>query len=170
MERILSQIESTLDSGNYIPALFTALALPDICGAVDSADGRASGASYKTWFDAHVGDKYKLGDWVFLDGDGCYYFRCSLLHQGSSIHPKQSYSRIEFIEPGSTKSEAHCVIIDNTLVIDVVTFCRDLVAGARTWLATKTGDQQAKAKLDKLLSRRTGNLTCLFGVDLPTIG
>src|SRR3990167_10578362 len=126
MKDFLEQIEAALNSNLYYVALFTALSIPDICGALESSDGFATDEKYKKWFDKHIAPKYN----GFLTGEDCYYFRCSLLHQGSSYHPKSSYSRIIFVEPQATTNIFHNNILNNALNIDVRIFCKDIIETA----------------------------------------
>jgi hypothetical protein len=51
------------------------LALPDICGALASENGRASGSKYKTWLRDNVPSLASGADLI-------YGPRCSLVHQG----------------------------------------------------------------------------------------
>ncbi|MFQ5863201.1 MAG: hypothetical protein ACE5IC_08800, partial [Candidatus Brocadiales bacterium] len=97
MKDFLYQIQKGLDSNLYFLSLLAALVLPDICGAISSEDGQAKPEKYKAWFDKYVAPKYNN----FLNGNDCYYFRCSLLHQGSSQHSKSNYKRVLFVEPSA---------------------------------------------------------------------
>ena len=89
MRELLLQIKKGLDQNLYFLSLFSALAIPDLCGAMSSDNGEASPEKYKAWFDKYIAPKYNK----FLNGEDCYYFRCSLLHQGSSQHNKSNYKR-----------------------------------------------------------------------------
>jgi len=60
MKDLLDQIKSALDAGHYYLCLYVALTLPDICGAIDAEDGKATGQTYAAWFDEFVGPKYTL--------------------------------------------------------------------------------------------------------------
>ena len=51
MRDFLVQIRKGLDVNLYLLAIFSALAIPDICGAMGSENGEASAEKYKTWFD-----------------------------------------------------------------------------------------------------------------------
>ncbi len=50
MEDLLKQIENSASNGNYLVALYVSLALPDICGALESDNGVATGNRYQQWF------------------------------------------------------------------------------------------------------------------------
>src|SRR3989304_6733920 len=132
MKDILEQIRGASDRGLYYVALFSALAIPDICGALESADGQGSGAKYVGWFDRHVAPRYH----GFLSGEDAYRFRGSMLHQGTTHHPQNSFTRILFVEPGATTNVFHNNIIGDALNIDVSIFVRDLVEAAEGWLST----------------------------------
>ncbi|MDR5659020.1 hypothetical protein RH915_05920 [Serpentinicella sp. ANB-PHB4] len=105
--------------------------MPDICGALSSENGQASREKYKEWFNKYVGKKYK----EVLDGEDYYYFRCSLLHQGSSQHPKNIYERYIFTEPSETSGNIlHCNVLNNALNIDVRIFYEDILNAVETRL------------------------------------
>ena len=92
---LIAQTRKALDADLYYLALFSALAVPDICGGIDSADGRASGARYRDWYTRHVIPRYDT-----LTADECYQYRCAALHQGRSEPSKmKDYDRVLFIEP-----------------------------------------------------------------------
>src|SRR5437899_735182 len=95
---LMNQIHQALVAGAYMPALMVTLAPPDICGALGSNDGRASGSKYKAWlvdwFELNAGTAAarKIGG---NEAASLYGFRCSLLHQGSA-HPHGGRQPIAF--------------------------------------------------------------------------
>lgn len=130
MREFLNQIESALQANLFYVSLLASLAVPDICGAINSEDGLATSDKYADWFDQYVGMAYAQ----FFNGEDCYKFRCSFLHQGSSQHSDARYSRILFVEPTASSNIYHCNIINDALNIDVRVFCRDIITGALQWL------------------------------------
>lgn len=96
MEDLVAQVRGASTVNLYYVALLTALALPDMCGALESEDGIATRARYADWFDRHVAPAYG----GFLDGESAYKFRCSLLHQGTTQHASNKYARLLFVEAG----------------------------------------------------------------------
>ena len=154
MEDILEQIEKGLDSNQYYLSLFVALAIPDICGALESDDGLAIGQKYKDWFDKYISPKYNGS----LNGNSCYQFRCSLLHQGSTQHENSKFSRIFFVEPGTTTHVLHNNIINNALNIDVKIFCQDIISGAKEWLKKKRGTSNFERNYPKFVKRHPQGL------------
>jgi hypothetical protein len=133
MGDFLDQIDLAIANRLYYLALFACLALPDICAAMESADGEATKVRYLAWYEQHM-PRYTKGQMVSLTGLDCYFFRCSLLHQGSAQHPKSRYARILFVEPGATTNVFHINVLNDALNIDVTIFCRDILASARGWL------------------------------------
>lgn len=149
MRTLVDQLERSLSSGNYFLSLFTALSLPDIAGALDSANGEASRKKYAQWYEKWVRPRcrekvvaempeqsraYVPADLNPLDGDACYQFRCSLIHQGTTSHRKSPFSRIMFIEPGATSNIVHYGQMNDALWIDLRLFCGEVIAGVRLWL------------------------------------
>lgn len=149
MRDVLDQIERGLEANLYYLSLFTCLALPDICGAIESEDGQASGDRYAAWYDKWVGPRFM--DTVRasmpqgvpfsppqiknpLTGEACYRFRCSLLHQGSTQHPKSPFTRILFIAPDVRGLVVHHSRLEDALCIDLRLFCAEVIAGTQLWL------------------------------------
>ena len=169
MRSLLEQIERSLDQNLYYLALFAVLSLPDICGAVGSDNGEAERSKYIRWFNDYIKDKYISQNQAFLSGENCYYFRCSILHQGTSQHPKSDYSRILFLEPGASSNVFHCNIINNALNIDVSIFCKDIVEGVRAWLDEVEGTTRFDSNMAKFISRHPDGLSPYI-VGVPVIG
>ena len=183
MRPVLDQIERSLDTRLYYLSLFAGLTVPDIAGALEAADGEATGDRYKAWYERWVRPRFAEGvQRLFasrgitaaptienpLTGDACYRFRCSLLHQGSSQHPKSSYSRIMFIEPGATSNVVHYGVMNDVLCIDLLAFCREVLAGARLWLGTVEGTEPYKTNYDRFV-RRYDNGLPPYIVGVPVI-
>lgn len=184
MHTLINQIESSLGSGFYFLSLYTSLSIPDIAGALSSADGEASGKKYEAWYEQWVRPRFfenvlasvppPARQYIQhvenpLTGDACYRFRCSLLHQGSSQHPKSPFSRIIFIEPGSTTNVVHYGRINDALCIDLNLFCREMIAGARLWLQQAEQDPQYIKNYDRF-ARRHSNGLAPYIVGVPVVG
>jgi hypothetical protein len=130
MREFFEQVEAAGEGRLYYIALMAALAVPDICAAMESDDGQATGTRYRAWFDRHVAPRYGSQ----LTGEDCYRFRCSMLHQGGAQHPASDYSRIVFIEPGATTNVFHNNVMNDALKLDVRLFCRDMAEAGLAWL------------------------------------
>jgi len=155
MRNFLSQIEIGLEANLYYVSLFASLAVPDICGAINSEDGAATKDNYISWFDQYVGEKYSQ----FFNGEDCYRFRCSFLHQGSSQRSDARYSRIIFVEPSATTNVFHCNILNDALNIDVRIFCLDIVEGAKEWLDEVEETERFQENYSKFMRRYPNGLS-----------
>jgi len=181
---MIDQIEASLSSGLYFLSLYSALTIPDIAGALSSENGEASGAKYAAWFEQWVRPRFfetilssvPLEHRQFINpienpltGEACYRFRCSLLHQGSSQHPKSPFSRIMFIEPGSTTNVIHYGQMNDALCIDLNLFCREMIAGTRLWLKQAAQDANYIKNYEKFARRHAQGLEPYI-VGVPVIG
>jgi hypothetical protein len=147
MQVLLDQIRAVANAGLYYAALFPALSLPDICGALEAPNGVATPSRYAKWFDRNLGSQYE----GFLSGKDCYLFRCSLLHQGRARPPGGRLSRILFLEPGPVFM--HKVVINDALNIDVRTFCSDMTGAVEAWLPQASSQPHFAANLGKYVTR-----------------
>jgi len=127
------QVRRAAQSGLYYVALGGALAIPDMCAAMETASGLTTDRLYEAWFDEWVAPKYSGAGGAHMTGHDCYGLRCSMLHQGRLEPHKGSYKRVLFIEPGATTVVAHNNIMNDALNIDVNIFVRDMVESAVAW-------------------------------------
>ena len=184
MYDLIDQLERSLDTDLYYLSLFAALAIPDIAGALNSSDGTANGQRYRDWYNKWILPKKQERKYAFFpdnlkvkvpipqsyfDGDTCYYFRCSILHQGTSQHPNSAYSRIIFIEPGTTKSTIHDSIINDTLCMDLIFFCEEIIGGVKNWLSHVKGTQPFENNYANSLKRYPNGLSSYI-TGVPVIG
>ncbi len=154
MEELFKQIAAAAHTGLYFLALAGALIVPDVCGALESQGGEATGAIYRAWFDAHVAPMHP----GFMDGDTCWKFRCSFLHQGTTQHPKGAYKRVMFVEPGGSSNVMHMGIIFDALVIDVREFCLEVVQAAITWQTAVVGTEPYETNIKNFVTRYPNGL------------
>lgn len=166
----MNQVEQAAsDARFYYLALLGALAVPDMCGALESQDGLATGAKYQGWVDTHVAPLHTqpwAGNQPFLSGEDCYMFRCSFLHQGRTQHPRSGYSRILFIEPGAPSPfRGHMNILNDALHIDIYSFCIEMVGAARSWLAGVVGTEPYESNFAAFVHRYpTGLAPYIVGI------
>jgi len=169
MDELLHQIAFAAENGIYFLSLAGALVIPDICGALEQPSGEATGNTYRAWFDQNVAPIHR----GILDGDSCYRFRCSLLHQGTTQHPKSRYNRILFVEPGALTGVAHMNIFqmvpgENVLEIDVRVFCLEMVQAALAWRDGITGTEPYETNVSRFVTRYPGGLAP-YVVGIPII-
>jgi hypothetical protein len=182
---LLDQIEASLQSRFYFLSLQSSLTIPDIAGAMSSDTGEASGAKYAAWFEewarpkfmetvrASVPEQHRASIRDIenpLTGDACYRFRCSLLHQGSAQqHPANPQPRIIFIEPGVTTNVIHYGRMNDALCIDLNLFCREMLAGARAWLARAEHTDNYIRNYERFARRHSDGLRPYI-VGVPVVG
>jgi hypothetical protein len=165
MDRLFEEVLSAVDAGLFYLALFGALAMPDICAGIESADGQTNETKYTAWVDRWVAPKYR----GTVTGEDCYGFRCSMLHQARARPHKGSYSRVMFLEPNRQGIVMHCNVINDALNLDIATFCRDLVDAARQWLPTVSETPEFNANLSSFMTRHPNGIAPYI-VGMPVIG
>lgn len=157
MEDFLKEIELALEHKLYFIALSSTLTLPDICGALGSENNKASGKKYKEWYDKYAFNKCS----TILDGHNCYKFRCSLLHQGSTIDSseknKSKFSRILFLELNKMIL-MHDNLIDDVLNLDINLFCKGMIDAVRYWFAEVSKNDIFKKNYPNMIKRYKGGL------------
>lgn len=165
METLTNEIKNALTVKLWYAALVLALMLPDVCGALESQDGRSTPDRYKAWYDAWLAKKYKA---VKMTADDLYFLRCGVAHQGRFEHPGMRYKRIFFtLRPNG--SFFHCNILNNALNLDLVFFCKDMTESVEEWFEQKKTDKNIQANLARLVQfHPNGMLPYLQGV--PAVG
>lgn len=128
MEEMIRQIRLASTHGLYYLALLGALSLPDICGALASDNGRASGSKYKDWLRKNVPDQANGADEI-------YGLRCSLLHQGQAM-PHGGHFPIAFMAPGVGQLHNLSTVVGDSQVgwLSIEMFVEEVTQGAEAWL------------------------------------
>jgi hypothetical protein len=140
------------------------LTLPDVCAALESADGRSTPDRYKAWFDAWLGKKYGR----HLSANDMYSLRCGVAHQGKFEHPALQYERIFFtLRPGGTFF--HVNVFQNALNLDLVFFCKDVIDSVDEWFAQKQADPNVQTNLAHLVQFHPNGLLPYLK-DVPAVG
>ncbi len=178
MERFIESIRKALESKNWFSALFMALTLPDICGALEN-HGKASPRKYKDWFDRYLRSKYEpnsryesiqawrpeiirqLGDAaeslknqpidqeIVFTADDCYRARCKCLHQG--LLEKSSGQQFDFITPPPYGAIIHGNIFNGVFQLQIDVFCEDVCTGVEEWLRDVASDDQIQSGIEQLM-------------------
>ncbi len=131
MHELIRQIRLASEAGLFYLALFGALALPDICGALGSDDGRATASKYKAWLRDNVPDQAGQAEKI-------YGLRCSLLHQGRAL-PHGSHWPLAFT-PSTSVLQLHNVEMaseetgEEILWCSIEIFVDEVTSGAEAWL------------------------------------
>ncbi|MBT6050130.1 MAG: hypothetical protein HOG49_25320 [Candidatus Scalindua sp.] len=178
MKSLLDQVKKGLDAGLYQLALFVALCVPDICGAVESEDGKASGEKYKAWIKQNLTEKWPDKYKDQFTPEKIYQFCCALLHQGKTKHENSTYLRILFLEPKGLKQKnitlnTHCCEVGTetksmSLLIDIEQFCNDIIEATQAWIKRNETNQNFKKNYKNLIIRYPEGIEPVLGS--PVIG
>ena len=160
MDNYLNAVETSLKCENWHAALFVALAIPDICGALEYPE-ISSKVRYINWYNKYLLSKYSshIGanhtPHIFLSGLDCYAFRCSLLHEGTGDiernRTRTVLERIHFNEPSADGGSMHCNQMNRVLQLQVDVFCKDIIGATRQWLLDVKNDGNIQAQMASLL-------------------
>src|SRR5690625_1158889 len=146
---LLEQIRICLKNDFLSVAIMTSLAIPDIAGAINSKNGKANKTKYACWFNEFCKPKFQFSGGFCLNGDDCYYLRCSVLHQGKAEHQKLSaFSDIILcrIPQASDTGSPISLIKDDILLIEPKFFCNRMIseigrASCRERVKSKAGGE-----------------------------
>lgn len=149
MNDLIDQVALSIEQENYYLSLTGALAIPHIAGAIQSKNGEVNRHKYISWHEKWARPQFAkrmrqalppdMREVVKpenpLTGADCWHFHCSILHQGTTQHPKSSFTRILFIEPGACDANLRYNVISNALNIDLQQFVDEMLCGARECIA-----------------------------------
>lgn len=159
MQPFIDSIEKSLETENWYAAIAVALTLPDICARLeDPAKRGGRGKFYIEWFDRYLKNEYEMtlhgAATVFLSGQQCYALRCAYLHAGiddiSNGQVQDTLSKIHFSTMGSHKGKLN----ETQLLLDVKTFCRDIAAAAKQWLAENADNEGVQQRMTETVTIR----------------
>lgn len=124
----LDEIKSCLNHKCYFAMLHLIVVLPDICGALESVDGKAKMECYKDWCERYLKNhRISSGEW--------YEIRCKLLHEGRTATSwgTSSYKGFGFLHPGLKDGNAHGEVVDGFLHLDVREIADDMKNALDGW-------------------------------------
>lgn len=150
MKQFVDAVRQAVSEGNWFGALFMALALPDICGSIETPEAKSK-ERYTRWFKQYLGRKYPS---EYFSPEDCYYLRCACLHQGIGKDQgnKTSFEgAIHFITPRRNVI-VHLNKQGNALQMQVDIFCNDICEAVEEWLAGAQKDQAMSDRLKTLLN------------------
>lgn len=180
MRRFTTSIEGSLSTRNWFAALFLALALPDICAALEQP-ARPVGERYKDWFQRYLRGAYDpsslhelleatnpqtlLGmppeaikalkasrppEAAAFTAEDCYRLRCKCLHQG--LPERMQADRVHFTEPDlHGQVNVHRNSFDGILQLSIDQFCRDVANAVLKWWDDIQGDAGVVARANELI-------------------
>jgi len=162
VKRFTEAIKGCLDSQNWYGAIFIALAVPDICGTIAYPKEKYSKERYKNWFNAylskHYRKYYKGKDVIFMTASDCYALRCSIFHCGvddtSMQKAKENIDKFWF-----SANNYHLIKSKNKLIINVTSFCEDVIQAVEDWSRDIKGDDVKQQQVKELLTILSGEIT-----------
>jgi hypothetical protein len=174
MLELLNQIDAAANQRGYFLALFAALTVPDIAGALADERGRASEPTYRAWAEEN------LPSWSTRDASlALWKYRCALLHQGTGLPDARSgIPRLIFREPDSNRGGIHGVTIataatpspaTSATTIDIRDFCWEMTSAARIWLGNNRNNRIVQQNLKGTIRRYPKGIPPYLG-GLPVIG
>jgi len=159
---IIQEVNHALNAGLYYLSIMMALALPDICAALESSNGETTGQKYQAWCNKWV-TRYPT-----LTSIDLYSMRCGVVHQGRYGHAKMQYARVLFTIPNINRNTFHNNVINDALNLDAVIFCRDMIESVGQWYAAKRNEPSVVANLPLLVQFRDQGLAP-YMVGMPLI-
>ncbi|WP_153064953.1 hypothetical protein [Xanthomonas arboricola] len=154
------------ESDLYLVSLMTTLTVPDICGALESDDGHATGKKYMEWFKKWMAFKYQANGRPTLDGKNCYSLRCAALHQGRLNHKNLNFNGVIFFKPGVTDGSFHNHILNSYLHIDVQKFAHDMVNSATDWFEIVKGTEPFESNFEESMQIRKNGFGGIYGASV----
>jgi len=120
------QISLLKGANAYWALLHYMIIFPDMCGALESPNGEATGKSYRNWASRYVADS-------LLSENEWYDIRCKILHQGITLGSK-GYTRYQFVsEPDPRGIIVHRNVLNGVMVLDVGELTNEILNGLDRW-------------------------------------
>jgi hypothetical protein len=149
---LLNEINAAAANGLPFLAVAMAVALPDICASLASANGRTDGKQYRQWCKENLSG----GGFTFVTPDDLWSMRCGVLHNGRFGDLKHNVARVIFALPGSG-TFVDCQFND-AYVYSVVSFCQNITQAVYLWFEANRADANIQANLPRLMQYREGGL------------
>ena len=168
MNRFSSAIRQAVSDKNWFAALYLALTMPDVCGALESPTA-GNGVRYKSWFERYLAPVNKTtiggGEVVFMTAADCWALRCSILHEGSEQVSNQKardvLTRFFFTTMGT-----HRIKVGDTLTLNVARFCEEIADAVEKWSADVRSNADIQARISEIVQIREGGFSPKPGIRL----
>jgi len=148
MQHLVEDVRGALRAGHYYAALGLALALPDICGRLETPTTAGKARAIR-WLKQHLQPAYTKavgapGDpHVFMTAEDCYALRCAYMHEGDTDIINQQartvLDRFRFVV-----SPRGCLLhgnqLERVLLLDVSVFCEEVCAAVEAWMRSVPAD------------------------------
>jgi hypothetical protein len=154
VDELIRQIRLATNVGLYYLALFGALALPDICGALASSDGKGCRSKYIEWLRDSVPEQAGAAELI-------YGLRCSLIHQGRAL-PHGSAYPMAFTFPALGGIAIHNLLTvvgeDQVGWTSIPALVQEVTTGAERWLRQFENTVTVTRNLEKFARLRPDGL------------
>jgi hypothetical protein len=154
VKRFTDAIANALADKNWLAAAALSLTMPDVCGGMEHPKHKPE-KRYKAWW-----DRYMLKHCPKLSGADAYALRCAYLHEGG-LHQRarKAVTHFHFVVPkeGPVSRSARRferslrVHRGNARVLQVDTFCRDMIDAVDKWSSDVRTNQAVQQRLQSLL-------------------
>jgi hypothetical protein len=159
MDFLFGEIRKALDKELYYAALLMALALPDICAALETGNGRTSRALYKHWLETNM----FAGKKTTLTADALYQFRCGIV-QRTNIPGKPRF--IFAVHPTGKFDENYLFGARSEVLYDLKIICNEIITAAKSWFDVHKDDSNVRKNLQNVVKARALNIQ---GTTVPVI-
>lgn len=167
LHELIREIHGAIRARLYYLALGSALCLPDICAALEDANGETNGPKFRTWY-----RRWVVGSGSYsLEAEECYHYRCAYLHQHRTQHSKSRYKRILFLEPGGPVTSHRCTYHEADGVIlglDIPELCDEIIGGVMNWWDAKKDDPVVQQNLNEAMRLHPAGWRKISGVGVIT--
>lgn len=157
LEVLIDQMRRCIIADLWFPALVTALTLPDICGAIESDNGKATGAKTKSWMRRHLPTAQGNEEAAKL----IWELRCSLLHQASMrvTNPRA----VAFFVPRPDHIELHNVAVEfedgeTYILLSVPEFVEEIATTVEQWISSVRSTRRFATNVANCAHLRTDDL------------
>lgn len=155
MDNFIASIQKSLETENWLAALFMSLAMPDICRSVERpVIGRGEiGHWYKDWVTRYIEHKYIGSEFEECNfyADDFWLYRCSCLHAGMDAESKKRMMKFNFTPPLPGKGPIHQNFLGDRLQLQVDIFCHDMLDAVRRWLGENEADPVIQDRMKELI-------------------
>ena len=153
MEQFTTSIRMSLQSSNWYAALFIALSMPDICGAIENPHA-GSKARYIKWFNEYLKPIYApetMPEQYRFSGADCYSCRCACLHSGMNLENKNRTRKYIFTPPVGRGGIMHGNINGSVLQLQIDIFCGEVADLVDKWYQDHLGNPVIQQRISELM-------------------
>ena len=151
MERIFRDIERSIESRLYYPALLVTLTIPEICAGLTLEREKFVKREHYVAFV----DKYAPNHVLGVNGESCFHLRGGLVHRADLRgHAYFEDTHVIFTVP-ETQFTMHSIKLEvddkRALVIDLNVFCDRMIKAARKWREDHANDPLVEENMKNLI-------------------